>query len=145
MAKTFKGPINSEWDAREVGTIRVRKGSPTNGANTNDFYLTALSDVNHASMTLTNWFTTIRNEHAKKRRVGPEWVQFKYDEAQKNYHCDRNTVDNNNNDRQGWLSFEETFLPNDWNLRQFGHVLSTCQTKLHLGKDIFAPLEEEKT
>ena len=56
-----------------------------------------------------------------------------------------NTVDDNNNNRPGYLSLEEEFLPNEWSLRQFGHAVSTCQTNSMLGNIDFSTSEEEKS
>ena len=51
---------------KEVGTIRVRKGSCNNSANANDIHFAALVDSNHTSVMLNNWHATIRNGDAKK-------------------------------------------------------------------------------
>ena len=53
-------------------------------------------------------------------------------------------VDDTNNNRQGCLSFEEEFLPNEWSLRQFGHIALTFQANSMLGNSNFATSEEEK-
>ena len=65
----------------------------------------------------------IGNIDAKKRRVGLELIDFKHGETQTNYCHGGNVVDYNNNNIQGCLSFEEAFLPNDWNNRHFGRVV----------------------
>ena len=59
----------NEIQGKEVGDIRMRKGSFTNDGNANGLHLVALEDKKYASMMLNNWSTTIRNGYAKKRIV----------------------------------------------------------------------------
>ena len=66
-----------EIQGKEVGTMRVRKGTSINGLNNNDLYLVALADVKHASMMLNNLSTKIINRDTKKRRVGSDLVKIK--------------------------------------------------------------------
>ena len=54
-------------------------------------------------------------------------------------------MDNNNNNIVHFLSFEEAFMPNDWILRQFGHVVSTRQTNSMLGNANLPNSKEDKT
>ena len=63
-------------------TASVRKGASIYGSSANDLNLVALADIKHASMMLTNWSTTIRNEDAKKRRLGSDVVGIKHGECQ---------------------------------------------------------------
>ena len=99
----------SEMQGKKVGDIRVRKGSSTNGENSNYVHLVALIDRKYTSMMLTRWSTTIINGETKKRRVGSELVQFKNVEVQKNCYYGRHAVYDNANNRQGYLSLEEEF------------------------------------
>ena len=126
-------------------TASVRKGASIYGSSANDLNLVALADIKHASMMLTNWSTTVKNGCTNKRRVGLELVEFECVEAQTNYYYGRHTGDDKNNNRKGFLSLEEVFLSNGWNLRQFGHVVSTCQPNSHVGNATFSLSEEEKT
>ena len=61
-----------------------------------------------------------------------------------NYYHVRNSVNDNNNNGKGFLSFEEKFLHNDWNLMQFGCFVSTFQINSHLRSANFSLSEEEK-
>ena len=133
-----------DTQGKEVGTTRVRKGACINVSNNNDLYLVALVHNKHAYLMLTNWYTTIRNGNTKKRRIGLELVEFNHGEAQTNYYCGRHAVDDNNNNRQGCLSFEDSFIPTDWNKSQFGCVMQTCQTNSHLENAHFSNSEVEK-
>ena len=103
-----------EMQEKEVRTAIVRKGASINDSNANDFYLVDLADINHASLMLTNFSIVIRNRDAKKRRVGSELVELKHGEAQTNHHCGRHSVNDNNINRQGCWSLEDSFLPNYW-------------------------------
>ena len=133
-----------EMQGKEDSVIKVRKGSFTNGTNSNGLYLVALADRKHLSLMLTNWSTSIINLDAKKRRVGLELLQFEHGKVQKNHYYRKHAVDDNNNNKQDCLSFKESFLPNNGNVRQFGHVMSTCQTNSNLVKAKFSSEEEEK-
>lgn len=46
-------------------------------------------------------------------------------------------MDDNNNNRQGCLSFEDVFVPKQWELRQFGFIVALCQTKAFLAYNYF--------
>ena len=134
----------NEIQGKEDGIIRVRKGSSTNGTNSDDLHLVALVDRKHAHVMLTKCCASITHLDAKKRRVGLKLLQFEHGEVQKNHYYSKHAVDDNNNNKQGCLSFKESFLRNDWNVKQFGHVMSTCQTNSNLGKAKISSSEEEK-
>ena len=121
----------------------MRKGLSTNGTNSNDLHLVALADRNH-DVRLTNCSASIINLDAKKRRLGLELLQFEHGKVQKNHYYSKHTVDYNNNNKQSCLSFKELFLPNNWNIRQLRHVMSTCETNSNLGNTKFSSSEEEK-
>ena len=110
---------------KEVGTIKVSKGSRRNGSSTDDMYLVSLEDSKHVHMMLNNQSVTIRNGKTKIR-VGSESAQFKHGEVKNHYYYGMHALYDDKNNRQGYLSFEEEFISNDWNLKQFGCVTSTC-------------------
>ena len=53
-------------------------------------------------------------------------------------------MDDNDENRMGYLSPEEAFLLNDWSLRQLGRFVLTYQTNPMLGNSNFTASEEEK-
>ena len=99
--------------------------------------MVALADSLHTSLMLTNWSTTRKEGKPKKRRVGGELVQFQYGEVMNWYYFGRHAVDDNNNNRQGCLSFEEVFQMKDWTMRQFGFIIGLCQTNAFLAYNYF--------
>ena len=58
---------------------------------------------------------TTRSGDTEKRQVGSELIEFDCSQAWNNYCCSSCASDDSNNNRQGYLSFEEVFLLNDWN------------------------------
>ena len=108
-----------ETQVKEVGAVRVMKGTSINGSNTNDFHLVDLADSRHAFLILIYWSATIKNGCTKKRRVRSGLVEFKCGEAQNNYYYGTYTVDDNNNNRKGFLSIKDESMHNDSNKRQF--------------------------
>ena len=121
-----------EMQGKEVGTIRVRKGEYTVNGECHKLHMVALADSLHTSLMVTNWSTTLREGEPKRRRVGGELVQFQYGQMHNHYYYGRHAVDDNNNNRQGCLSFEEVFVPKDWEMRQFGFVVALIQTNAFL-------------
>ena len=55
-------------------------------------------------------------------------MEFKYGEYQQWYYYVRHAVGDNNNNRQGCLSYEERFCPRDWSTRQFGFLFTVSLT-----------------
>ena len=127
----------NEMDGKEVGTMKVRIGSYISGEGQESITLVALADSLFTSLMLTNWSTTRRGGRPKVRRVGGELVTFEYGEVQNHYYQGRHAVDDNNNNRQGCLSFEEVFQLKDWAMRQFGFVIALCQTNAFLAFNCF--------
>ena len=58
----------SEMNSKEVGAIRVRKGSCSNGVNTNGMHLVALAHSKHTYVMLTNQSTEIKSGDTKKKK-----------------------------------------------------------------------------
>ena len=73
----------------------------------------------------------------KRRRIAGDIVQFRYPVYATQYYKARHAVDDNNNNRQGRLSFEETYMPQRWEMRQFGFILSLLLTNCHLTYNFF--------
>jgi len=122
---------------KDVGQVRVRNGTYKGGEGSSPISLVALADSLHTSLMLTNWSTTRRDGKPKKRRVGGELVEFQYGEVMNSYYFGRHAVDDNNNNRQGCLSFEEVFQMKDWAMRQFGFIIALCQTNAFLAYNYF--------
>ena len=57
-------------------------------------------------------------------------VIFTYREVQTHDYFGRHAVNDNNNNQQGCLSFENVFVPKDWNKRQFGFIILVSQVKM---------------
>ena len=53
--------------SKEVSTVRVNKGSFTNGENAIYLHFVALAHIKHTCVMLTNWSNTIRNGDTKKK------------------------------------------------------------------------------
>ena len=102
-----------------------------------EIYLVAQADSKHTALMLSNWGTTQRVGRKKIRRVGGELVEFLFSKFQHFYYLGRHGVDDNNCERQGFLSFEEAFRPRDWNLRQFGFVLGLSLANAHIAYEYF--------
>ena len=102
-----------------------------------EIYMLALADSLHTSLMISNWGTKRREGSDKIRRVGSELVKFKYGEIQRWYYFGRHAVYDNNNNRQGCLSFEEVFTPKDWSMRQFGFIIALVQTNSFLAYNHF--------
>ncbi len=64
-------------------------------------------------------------------------MKFQYTEMHNHYYHGRHAVDDNNNNRQGCLSFEEAFGKKDWEMRQFGFIVALCQTNAYLAYNYF--------
>ena len=122
----------AEMQGKEVGTIRVRRGEYKLHGESHTLHLVALADSLHTSLMITNWSTTLRAGTKKKRRVGGELVEFQYGAMHNEYYFGRHAVDDNNNNRQGCLSFEDIFVPKTWELRQFGFIVALVQTNAFL-------------
>lgn len=133
-----------EMVGKDVGTIRVRRGRYKTSFGEEQIYLVALADSLHTSLMLSNWATTRRTGDDKYRRVGNNVVTFQYGEVQTHYYFGRHAVDDNNNNRQGCLSFEDVFVPKDWNKRQFGFIISVSQVNAFLAYNYFIAKEKEK-
>lgn len=118
---------------RPVGTVRVRKGSVAGV----DFHLSAMADTKHTAIYLTNWGTTHKIGPKRKRRLGNDLIEIQYPEYIHFYYFARHAVDDNNNNRQGSLSFEETFNPKRWDLRQFGFIIALALTNSMLAYNKF--------
>ena len=99
-----------EMIGKDVGTIRVRKGQYKNSCGEESLYLVALEDSLHTLLMISNWVTTRRFGEQKYCRVGSNVVHFQNSEVQSNYYFGRHAVDDNNNNRQGNLSFEDVFV-----------------------------------
>ena len=80
----------------------------------------------------------------KKRNVGGEQVEFQYGEYQRWYYYARHAVDDNNNNRQGCLSYEERFCPRDWPTRQFGFLFALSMTNAFLAYNHFVVQKKGK-
>ena len=122
---------------KDVGTLCVRNGTYKGSEGPSPLSLVALADSLHTSLMLTNWSTTRKEGAHKKRRVGGELVEFQYSEVMNWYYFGRHAVDDNNNNRQGCLSFEEVFQMKDWAMRQFGFIIGLCQTNAFLAYNYF--------
>ena len=85
---------------KEVGTVRVRKGSCNNGAYAIDVHLVPLADSKHTSIILTNFSATIRNGDGKNKSgigigaIQAWWSPKKYLHGR--YEVDNNNINNNN-------------------------------------------------
>ena len=78
--------------------------------------------------------------------MGGKLVYFQYGDVQNNYYYGRHAVDDDNNNRQGSLSFEDIFIPKEWEMRQFGFIIALSQTNTFLAYNYFRAknnLEEE--
>ncbi len=64
-------------------------------------------------------------------------MEIDYSEYMHWYYYGRHSVDDNNNNRQGRLSFEETFRPDRWDLRQAGFIFALCQVNGMLAYNFF--------
>ena len=59
-------------------------------------------------------------------------MQLKYGVIHNHYHYSGHAVEDDNNNRQGCLSFGDVFVPNEWKLRQFGFIVALAQTNAYL-------------
>ncbi len=96
----------------------------------------AMADSKHMSIMANTWSTTIPAAK-RKRRVGGQLVEINYSEYMNWYYFGRHSVDDNNNNRQGRLSFEETFTPARWDLCQFGFMIGLVQVNAMLAYNFF--------
>ena len=96
-----------------------------------------MADSKHTSIMLTSWATTRRMGPMKKRRVGNQLVKFEYPEYLHYHYVARHYVDDNNNNRQGCLSFEEAFVMKDWTMRQFGFLFALSVTNAYMAHNYF--------
>ncbi len=74
-------------------------------------HLVTLAESLHTSLMITKWGMMFLEGKTKTRWVGGKLVQFKYGQMHNAYYYGRHAVDDNNNNRQGCLSFEEVFVP----------------------------------
>ena len=93
----------------DVITLKVHHGEYNGGEGPSPRTMVALADSLHTALMLTNWSTTRKEGKPKKRRVGGELIQFQYAEMMNWYYFGRHAIDDNNNNCQGYLSFEEVF------------------------------------
>jgi len=126
-----------EMQGKDVGVVRVRKGTYPSGEGEEVVYLVAQADSKHTSLMLSNWGTTERVGKKKVRRVGGQLVSFMFTKFSHFYYFGRHGVDDNNRERQGVLSFEEAYRPKEWNLRQFGFVIGASLANAHMAYEYF--------
>ena len=132
-AKTKASEMIDELAGKPVGTVRVREGR----IGEHKLFTAGLADSKHVSIMINTCGTTIRTGKNKRRRIAGAIVEFKYPVYALQYYRARHAVDDNNNNRQGRLSFEETYLPQGWEKRQFGFILSLILTNSFLACNFF--------
>ena len=103
-----------------------------------------MADSKHTSIMANTWSTTLKTGSRKKRRVGNDIVEIQYGEYLFWYYFGRHAVDDNNNNRQGHLSFEEAYCAKRWDLRQLGFVFGLSMTDALLGFNYFARHKRKK-
>ncbi len=128
---------------KQVGYQAVRQGSNPDYPQTN-LWLASMADSKHTSVMANMWLTTLPKAKCK-RRVGGNLIEIDYSEYMHYYYFGRHAVDNNNNNRQGRLSFEETFTPDRWELQHLGWIIALVQINSLLAYNIFnrKPLHQD--
>ena len=102
-----------------------------------DVWIGAMADSKHTSIMANTWSTTLQHGPMKKRRVGHDLIEIAYGEYQHWYYFGRHAVDDHNNNRQGSLSLEEAFCPDQWDLRLFGFIIALTQVNSLLAYNYF--------
>ena len=126
-----------------MGAIRVRRGVHADWPKC-EVWIGAMVDSKHIGIMANTWSTTLPMGDAKKRRVGMDLVDMQYREFQHWYYYGRHAVDDNNNNRQGCLSFEESYCGKRWDLRQFGFIIALAQVNAMLSYNYFKRKDKEK-
>ncbi len=104
-------------------TVRKVKNPKYQGC---DIWLAAMADSKHTTFMVNTWGIT--HKHDKRRqRVKGSLGNVNYSEYMYWYHFECHAVNGNNYNFQGHQSFEETFTPYCWELRQFGLMIVVCQ------------------
>ncbi len=85
-----------------------------------------MADSLHTSIMANTWFTTLPKAK-RKRHVGGDLVQIGYSKYMHWYYFGHHSIDGNNNNCHGWLSFEEPFTPHCWVFCQFGFIVALAQ------------------
>lgn len=122
-----------EMAGKDVGTIRVRRGTKGNDA----VWIAAMANSKHTAIMGNTWATTHEKGRKRKRRVGGELIEIGYGEYQHWYYYGRHAVDDNNNNCQGQLPFEEAYCAKRWDLRQLGFILALAMTNAYLAYNYF--------
>ena len=135
-AGTEAEEIIQHMQGKPVGYHTTREGK-SNKFSDVPVWIGSMVDSNHTSIMANTWSTNLPTGKTRKRRVGQELQQIRYGEYQDWYYFGRHAVDDNNNNRQGNLSFEETYCPDRWDLRQFGFIIALCQTNSLLAYNYF--------
>lgn len=120
---------------KDVGYQVVRKAENEKYPTTN-LWIAAMADSKHTSIMANTWSTTIPKDK-RKRRVGGELITIDYSEYMYWYYFGRHAVDDNNNNRQGRLSFEEVFTPDRWEGRHLGFIVALTQVNSLLAYNFF--------
>jgi hypothetical protein len=134
--------VLKHMQGKQVGYQAVRQATNEKYPNTN-LWLAAMADSKHTSIMANTWSTTLPKA-TRKRRVGGDLIEINYSEYMHYYYFGRHSVDDNNNNRQGRLSFEETFTPHRWDLRQFGFIVALTQVNSMLAYNFFICLRQHK-
>ena len=121
---------------KPVGCHTTREGK-SNKFSDVPVWIGSMVDSNHTSIMANTWSTNLPTGKTRKRRVGQELQQIRYGEYQDWYYFGRHAVDDNNNNRWGILSFEETYCSDLWDLHQFGFIIALHQTNSLLAYNYF--------
>ncbi len=103
-----------------------------------------MADSKHTAIMANTWSTTIPKAK-RERRVGGRLVEIDYSEYMNWYYFGRHAVDDNNNNRQGQLSFEETFTPDRWELQHLSWLIGLTQVNSMLAFNFFNRKPQNKT
>ncbi len=120
---------------KPVGYQAVRRATSIKYPNTN-LWLAAMADSKHTSIMANTWSTTLQAAK-RKRRVGGELIEIDYSTYMHWYYFGCHAVDDNNNNRQGHLSFEEAFTPHSLDLCQLGFIVALSQVNSLLAYNFF--------
>ena len=127
-ADTKATELINELSGKPVGTARVFESR----IGEHRLFTAGLTDFKHISIIINICGTTISTGENKRRRISGDIVQFSLPVYATQYYKARNAVDDNNDNLQGRLSFEETHMPQRWEMMHFGFILSLILTNCHL-------------
>jgi hypothetical protein len=120
---------------KPVGSIVTRKGL----YNDKVFYLEAFKEAQFTSITMNTWGRSLLMPEGRprKRRVNGQLRDIFYSTNLDHYYTGRHAVDDNNNIRQGSLSFETAWATKKWYIRQFAFIIALAETNACLAYNHF--------